>query len=214
MWPAIIAGAAGLIGGIWSNQSNAKEARRNRQFQERMSSTSHQREVADLRRAGINPMLRQMSGASTPSGDRAEMRDPVGPAVSSAVMMKAQLGLVKAQTEREIASAMLTQQQRLDLEGNPTSMGRPARTIQELRELDLSQRKEQFPLLLAKARAEIQQSVSSARAADARAVLDEVARTGAGNIEDFEKRIGEAGPAVRFFYELVRMMRAAEGSRR
>lgn len=214
MWPAVIAAGAGIIGGIWSNAANAREARRNREFQERMSSSAHQREVADLRRAGINPMMRGMGGSSTPSGDRAEVRDPVGPAVSSAVMMRAQLGLVKAQTEREFASAMLTQQQRLDLQGNPTSMGRPARTIQELRELDLAQRREQFPLLLQKARAEIQATVSSAHAAEARTVLDKAAAEGAGNIADFERRIGEAGPAVRFFYELLRMMRAAEGSKR
>lgn len=51
-----------------ANATNLESAREQMAFQERMSSTSHQREVADLRAAGLNPVLSANSGASTPVG--------------------------------------------------------------------------------------------------------------------------------------------------
>jgi len=78
MGPAVvplIGAGLGLLGSILANRSSAKEAQRNRMFQERMSSTAHQREVMDLSAAGLNPILSASRGASTPSGAVADVRD-------------------------------------------------------------------------------------------------------------------------------------------
>lgn len=85
LFSGLISGGLSLLGGMNQQKTAMAVAKQQMDFQERMSNTAHQREVADLKAAGLNPILSAGgSGSSTPAGAMAPAYDVISPAVSSA----------------------------------------------------------------------------------------------------------------------------------
>lgn len=69
------AGLGSGVSAMHQNRMNERQAKRQMDFQERMSNTSYQRARKDLEAAGFNPLLVSTGGASTPQGTMASMED-------------------------------------------------------------------------------------------------------------------------------------------
>lgn len=178
--PAILTAA----GTLWQNREAGKQARKNREFQERMSSTAEQRRVDDLREARLNPALAYGGGASTPGGGQANVGNAIQDGVSSAQAARALQQQLKIGDE----TLNLTRNQ-----AHKTAVeGREAATRIELLEQDRDFKKILQP-----------ESIRLTRA-DAR--LRELMIPGAQNTAQLEEMMGTIKPGISSAAQIARIL--------
>lgn len=209
-----------------STDFNAQQAQLNRDFQAQMSGTAYQRATADMKAAGLNPMLAySQGGASSPVGSTAtavtpEYKSPlstISPAALSSAFTLAQKAKTDEETKNVASDTALKEAQRKETEARtPTyevnikatqanieaTMAQIERTAQDIRTSqatarNLDQQTKNLAALMPQIHATVDQLRSLTKLNDAqRAQLKKQGNLTDAEVDNIQKRTAALLPDV------------------
>lgn len=210
----LVSGGLSVGGEIFSAQANRAEAERNRQFQERMSSTAVQRSVEDYKKAGLNPALAYDRSASSPSGAQAVIGNPTAgaaPAFNQANASKQALSIAAEQNAADLRVkdsqvANLTAQAELS-HANAASVFQENQRKQNIFEFEQGLR----PFTMRQRQFEQEMQPFQRTQRETENLLQQLMVPRARGEADWFKKIGAGAPALRSAVDVVRLFQMLTG---
>jgi len=178
--PAVIGGGVSLLSQLWQN---------------RREDSAHQREMEDLRKAGLNPAL-----AAAGQGSQTGQVDLVGSALQLA-RAKAEIDLIKSQAGLAQGQDLKARTEAAEIQQFSTGRGDLVQAQIAVQRLNAEQLRQQMPMILERALEDIRLTRANVNIARVEGLLREAQLQGRLNEEELQKLIGDFPPWVRLFIQ-------------